>query len=59
MTPEEINAVETELAGKVICPRCGATLDTYHLDCTARLDDRCPGFEAIDEVARNAAEPRP
>jgi hypothetical protein len=42
------------LADTVICERCGATVATYGDKCSAALDDRCPGFEAIE---RARAEP--
>ena len=42
---------EAALAGKVICTRCGATLETYSDQCSAALDDTCPGFIAIEEAA--------
>ena len=43
-------SVEAALAGKVICDRCGATLETYAEACTAELSERCPGFEAIENA---------
>jgi hypothetical protein len=51
---QEIVRVETGL-GKagVICGRCGATLETYNDQCTAALDDPCPGFLAIEEASRS------
>lgn len=43
-----------------ICARCGATLRTYHDKCAASLDDRCPGFEAIEAaIATAPADCRP
>lgn len=51
MTNDERNRVESKLGGAVICDRCGATLATYADNCTARLDDACPGFLAIEEAA--------
>jgi ribosomal protein L40E len=47
--------VERKLAGKVICARCGATIKTYADKCSADLDERCPGFEAVD-IVQMAAE---
>jgi hypothetical protein len=47
--------VGARLAGKIICARCGATYVTYSDKCSADLDDRCPGFEAVD-VVQMAAE---
>lgn len=60
MTDDEIERVETALAGKVICARCYATLGTYAVFCSAPLDVACPGFNAI-EMARkeDAATPAP
>lgn len=42
--------VEQKLAGKVVCVRCHATVATFADRCEADLDERCPGFEAIDIV---------
>jgi ribosomal protein L40E len=47
--------VEERLAGRVICGRCGANLKTFDEKCTADLDERCPGFDAID-IVKVAAE---
>lgn len=48
----ELQRIEAELGdGRVICERCGATLDTYSDACTAALDDPCPGFQAIETAA--------
>lgn len=33
-----------------ICDRCNASISTYGDSCTAPLDDRCPGFEAYDDM---------
>lgn len=47
--------VEAELGGgKVICTRCGCTLDTFADVCTSGLGDPCPGFVEVDRV-RSAA----
>lgn len=37
-----------------ICNRCGATLATYADQCTAALDDPCPGFVALEEALAQA-----
>lgn len=42
--------VQRTLGGKVICDRCGATLDNYADVCSAALGDPCPGFRAIDDA---------
>lgn len=42
--------VAEHLGGKVICDRCGATLDTFADACSADLCDICPGFTAIDQA---------
>ena len=51
--------VESLLADHVICPRCGATLDTFSKQCQADLSDACAGFMAIDraKAAFNSANP--
>lgn len=49
---ERWRRTESALAGKVICARCGATLETYSDRCSAMLDDPCPGFMAIEEATR-------
>ncbi len=44
--------------GRVICPTCTATLETY-LDgslCTAQLDEKCPGFVAVEEAMKTIAQ---
>jgi hypothetical protein len=46
--------VATKLAGKIICPRCRCTFKTNNDLCTAELDDRCPGFDAIDKAYMEA-----
>ena len=45
-----LEAVEQRLGGRPICDRCGATIQTYAEVCTADIDLRCPGFEAIEEA---------
>lgn len=50
----EIERVAADLGDKVICGRCGATLDTFADQCSADLDDPCPGFVAIDEAKKRA-----
>lgn len=47
-----IRRVEERLGDKVICGQCGATLATYADNCSAPLDVRCPGFEAIEEARK-------
>jgi ribosomal protein L40E len=42
--------VRAEFGGRVICTRCRATLSTYADKCSADLDERCPGFNAVDLV---------
>lgn len=44
-----------DLAGRVICEQCGATLATYGDRCSADLAARCQGFEAIEFAIRVAA----
>ncbi len=46
--------VEASLGEAVICSQCGAALATYADKCSARLDERCEGFLAI-EAALSAA----
>lgn len=48
--------VEQQLGGRTICGRCHCTLVTFADKCTADLDQRCPGFEAIENVRRTAEE---
>ncbi len=45
-----MSAIEAELGGKTICRRCNGRLCDYQQKCDARLDERCPGFDAIDEA---------
>ena len=52
MADGRIERVERRLAGRVICNRCGATLETYADQCNADLAERCPGFEAIERAGR-------
>jgi ribosomal protein L40E len=52
MTKEERARVESKLLGALICERCGATLETYADACTARLDEACPGFMAVEEASK-------
>jgi hypothetical protein len=42
--------VERQLAGKVICATCGATAATIDDVCSADLDQRCPGLDAIAAI---------
>lgn len=44
--------VRQQLPG-CICHRCRATLDTYGQQCSADLDDACPGFLAIEAQKQN------
>jgi hypothetical protein len=46
--------VERKLAGRTICGRCGANLVTFADKCIADLDQRCPGFDAIDAAKLEA-----
>lgn len=46
-------AVESRLGDATICGRCNATLAEYATWCTARAEERCPGFAAV-EAARKA-----
>lgn len=43
--------IQRTLADSIICDRCGATLITYGDDCSAPLDEACPGFLAIEAAA--------
>jgi len=47
--------VTANLSGKVICDRCGATLETYS-DCPADLSDPCPGFVTIENAKQEFNE---
>lgn len=38
------------LGDQEICGRCGATVATFSDECTANLDERCPGFDRIEAV---------
>lgn len=46
--------VRAEFGERVVCSRCHATLSTYADKCSADLDERCPGFNAIDLVQMRA-----
>jgi hypothetical protein len=46
--------VRERMGTSVICPRCGATYATYGDKCSADLDERCPGFNAVDLVQMRA-----
>ena len=50
MTDEQIAMVHRSLAGKVICEKCGATLETYDEKCVDGLGI-CPGFVLIERAA--------
>lgn len=43
-------AIDAELGERVICERCGSKLKEYAERCTADLDERCPGFQAIEDA---------
>jgi ribosomal protein L40E len=46
---EKVNTlVRQRIGAGSICGRCHATLGTYGETCNADLDERCPGFNAID-----------
>lgn len=47
--------VERSLAGREICQRCGASLDTFADICTADLNDPCPGYLAIETAKQQFA----
>ena len=55
---ERVHAlVQQRIGPGVICPRCRATLSTFADQCSADLDQRCPGFNAIElERARAMKE---
>ena len=40
-----------------ICDRCHASLATFSDKCTAALDDRCPGFLAIERARSDTSAP--
>lgn len=46
--------VRQRMGPGVICSRCGATYASYSDKCTAPLDERCPGFNAVDLVQMRA-----
>jgi Zn ribbon nucleic-acid-binding protein len=46
--------VRQRIGAGIICPRCCATFATYSEKCTAPLDERCPGFNAVDLVQMRA-----
>lgn len=57
MTPEQRQIVEEKLGdGSVICDRCGATFAAYSDQCTAALDDPCPGFIAVEKALGNETD---
>ena len=51
----ERSFVEAKLSGKVICDRCGVTLETYASHCPADLSDSCPGFMKIEATKADFA----
>jgi hypothetical protein len=44
--------VMLKLGDDVICVRCGATLADFDSRCSGELDERCPGFEAIEAAGK-------
>lgn len=46
--------VRERIGSGVICSRCCATFSTYGDKCEADLDERCPGFNAVDLVQMRA-----
>lgn len=46
--------VRERIGAGVICSRCGASFVSYADKCTADLDERCPGFNAVDLVQTRA-----
>jgi hypothetical protein len=56
MSKDEIAFVERTLGNSVICHRCDATLGSYSEDCTADLQDPCPGFLAIEQARADFGE---
>lgn len=52
---ERVDVLVRERIGTgVICSRCGARFSTFVDKCDAALDERCPGFNAIELVRRRA-----
>jgi len=46
--------VRQRMGTGIICPQCGASYATYSDKCSADLDERCPGFNAVDLVQMRA-----
>lgn len=46
--------VRARIGRGIICTRCGASYATYADKCEAALDERCPGFNAVDLVQMQA-----
>jgi hypothetical protein len=46
--------VRQRMPAGVICKRCGASFSSFDEKCEAALDERCPGFNAIDLVQTRA-----
>lgn len=46
--------VRARIGSGTICSRCNATFATYGEKCEADLDERCPGFNAVDLVQMRA-----
>ena len=54
---EKLDRVDQLLGGgRVICDRCGATLENWGTHCTAELTELCPGFLAIDDAREGRLE---
>ena len=47
--------VEQSLGDSVLCEWCHATLATYADECTADLQEICPGFVAIEKAKKDFA----
>jgi hypothetical protein len=47
-TRDRVNAALKPVEGKIICRRCGATLETFDEVCDAPLDDMCDGFVVVE-----------
>jgi hypothetical protein len=54
-----LRRVEAALGdGRVICERCGATLETYQDQCLPDAADPCPGFVAIERAGSASDDDR-
>lgn len=56
MTDDERQRVEGAYAGRQVCSRCGATLETYGRRCAAALGEACEGYARIESAARGDAD---